>query len=102
MYSECFAVCTFSVHVSHTNCVFFFFFFCTLTPERRIPKASKPEQKETLSAHRVQQDTIEVDENKTPEEKYCAMDGQVGCSNKKKKKILRVIRKAFKSHFLYV
>ena len=60
---------------------FVFLFFCTLTPERRIPKASKPEQKETLSAHRVQQDTIEVDENKTPEEKYCAMDGQVGCSN---------------------
>ena len=52
-----------------------------LTPEQMIPKASKPEQKETLSAHRVQQDTIEVDENKTPEEKYCAMDGQVCCSN---------------------
>ena len=52
-----------------------------LTPEQMIPKASKPEQKETLSAHRVQQDTIEVDENKTLEEKYCAMDGQVCCSN---------------------
>ena len=58
----------------------YYFFVCMLTPERRIPKASKPEEKETLSAHRVQQE-VEVDANKTPEEKYCAMDGQVCCSN---------------------